>query len=65
MEKELEFGNIMIFSHIVTVEGKNKPVIKNTPDEKLSGSIMIDVLLMLLCEQSDNQALQDSNLNLE
>jgi hypothetical protein len=63
MPQEFESGDTMIFSHIVSLEDKNEPAIKNDPNENPS-SIMIDVLLMILCEQSgSNQSLQDPDLN--
>ncbi|MGI0073586.1 MAG: hypothetical protein ACREA3_07225 [Nitrosotalea sp.] len=57
---EFESGDMMTFSHIVTLGDMNETKIKNNPNENSSSSIMIDVLLMLLCERTDNnQSLQD------
>ena len=52
MPQSLESDDSMIFSHIVSLGDVNGPKTKNT-----SSSIVIDVLLMLLCEQIGNHQL--------
>jgi len=64
MPKEIKIGDTMQFSQIISIKDGNEHVIKKNLDEHSSKSIMIDVLLMLLCEQPDhNTPLEDPDLS--
>ena len=64
MPKEIKIGDTMQFSQIISIKDGNERVIKNNLDEHSSKSIMIDVLLMLLCERPDhNTPLEDPDLS--
>ena len=63
MIKYLISEDTMLFSHVVTLGKMNEATIKNDSDKNSSKSILIDVLLMLLCEQIDNNpTLQDKTI---
>jgi len=64
MPKEIKIGDTMQFSQIISIDDGNEPVIKSNLNEHSSKSIMKDVLLMLLCERSDNNPLlEDADLS--
>jgi len=64
MPKGFKIGDAKEFSQIISLEDENKSASKNIPSEHLSTSIMVDVLLMLLCERSNsNPSLNDSDIN--
>ena len=64
MPKEIKTDDMMQFSQIISIKDGNEHVIKSNLLEHSSKSIMIDVLLMLLCEQSDhNPTLEDTDLS--
>jgi len=64
MPKEIKIGDMMQFSQIISLDDGNEHVIKDNLNEHSSKSIMIDVLLMLLCERSDNTPpLEDPDLS--
>ena len=60
MQKDFEFGDTMMFSHIVRLGKINEPEARKNSDKNSSKSIIIDVLLMLLCENIDNRQYLES-----
>jgi hypothetical protein len=64
MPKEFKIGDTRLFSQVITLEDRNESMIKSNLHDHSSKSIMIDVLLMLLCERSgSNPRMEDPDLN--
>ena len=64
MPKEFKIGDTKLFSQVITLEDRNETVVKSNLHEHSSKSIMIDVLLMILCERSNsNTTLENPDLD--
>lgn len=59
MPKEFKIGDTMIFSQVISLEDKES-VNRRNLHESSSKSIMIDVLLMILCERSENNSMLEN-----
>ena len=66
MQKELNIDDIMQYSQIISIVDGVEPLIKNKLSKYSSSSIVIDVLLMLLCEHSERiPSPEEQDLNLD
>lgn len=64
MPQEIKIGDIMQFSQVISIKDGNEHVIKKNLNAHSSKSIMINVLLMILCERPDhNTPLVDPDLS--
>ena len=66
MQKEFNIDDMMQYSQIISIGDGTESLIKNKLSKYSSSSIVIDVLLMLLCEHSGRiPSPEEQDLNLD